>query len=313
MSPQAFSVLISKLTENAIELLNHDSRYKRTGLAILDALLDVNDEILPDRKILIAGYLRKVLENDKLSVDSSADILRSAALSLGHLARIASTTEIEFLQGFYLSEVVKWLYDSRSEVRRFCGVIILRQLAINSPAIIFNKRKSYFTALWDIIFEKNQLLREAAAEAIESTLVLFTQRENSDEYVRVVLSCVEAGFASNVQDKVHGSMLVVDALLTSLPPNDLLTTVRNVGKKFPDMIWEVLKRKDSKESYIKHKVMELIPKLASTSSAFFLQANFYTTPNNFLSFAMRHLLAMVKSVADRQIAYVALGTLSSTK
>jgi len=198
---------------------------------------------------------------------------------------VASTTEIEYLQNFYSTFVVKWLGDVRSEVRRFSSSLLLRQLAINSPALVFGKRKNFFSALWDVVFDKNQFLREAAGEAVEAVVVLFFQRESTDEVIRLALSHMELGFNSAAYERLHGGMIIFDAILSSVPGNDLLNTIRNIGKKYPELVWDVLKRKDNKESFLRYKVMDLIPKLAGASSATFIQANYHTSPNNYL---LRH-------------------------
>ena len=305
----SFSNLISRLSENAIEMFNNDVKYKKIGLTILDTLLDVNDEVVPERRIQIAENIKKLLENDKLHIDTNAEVLRNAAAAIGHLARVASTTEIEYLQNFYSTLVVKWLGDIRSEVRRFSSCLLLRQLAINSPALVFGKRKNFFSALWDVIFDKNQYLREAAGEAIESVVVLFFQRESTDEVIRLALSHMELGFNSAANERLHGGMIIFEAILSSVPSNDVLNTIRNIGKKYPELVWDVLKRKDSKESFLRYKVMDLIPKLAGASSATFVQANYHTSPNNYLSYVMRHLLSLIRVPADRHVAYIALGKL----
>jgi serine/threonine-protein kinase mTOR len=308
------SNLISRMVETGINLLNHDpkdSQYRIVGLVVLDCLLDVNDEIMAERRIEIANQLRKVLENDKQNIDATGNVLRKAADSIGHLARVASTTEIELLQEIFVANAMKWLSNQRPDAQKFSGSLIIAQLAINSPALIYMKRKQYFGAIWEVIFDRNGLVREAASESLDAAIVLVSQRENTDEYIRIALHQIEIGFNSTAAEKVHGALLIFNSLLASgaIPSTELLNTIRNVSMQLQDLFWDVLQRKDHKDPLIKNKVLVLIPKLAALSPATFMQRNQYTSPVNFLSYSVRHMLDVIYSNKDRAVAYVALGDL----
>ena len=309
-----FNNLISRLVDSGINLLvneQKDIKYKLAGLVVLDCLLDVECEIMPERRIEIANQLRKVLENERQNVETEAPVLRKAAAVIGHLAHVASTTEIEFLQDFYVTNAIKWLGDQRSEARFFSGVLILTQISINSPALIFAKRKNFFSVIWEVLFDKSLTIREAAAASLSALLLLVSQREPFDEYIRMALQQMEIGFASTSSEKIHGSMLILDCMLkgSTIPIKELLNTIRNVNVRLQDLIWEILSRKDSKDLNIKRQVVILIPKLALTSPSTFVQRNQYTQPLNFLSYSVRHILTAIYSHKDREIGYIALGNL----
>eukprot|EP01031_Cornospumella_fuschlensis_P036354 gene36354-44100_t len=178
----AFSNLMTKFVASGLDLLNvADSKepikYKIAGLTIFDCLLDVNDEIMPERRIEIANHICKVLENDKLSLATSEIVLKTASSSIGHFARVASSTEVEFLQNFYYPLALKLIVDSRSDGHRYAGAIILTQLANFSPALIFSKRKVLFNVIWDAVCDKNKTVRQAAATTLEASLQVISQRE----------------------------------------------------------------------------------------------------------------------------------------
>lgn len=308
------SNLISRMVETGINLLNYDpkdSQYRIVGLVVLDCLLDVNDEIMAERRIEIANQLRKVLENDKQNIDSTGNVLRKAADSIGHLARVASTTEIELLQEIFVTNAMKWLNNQRPDAQKFSGSLIIAQLAINSPALIYMKRKQYFGAIWEVIFDRNGFVREAASESLDAAIILVSQRENTDEYIRIALHQIEIGFNSTAAEKVHGALLIFNSLVASgaIPTIELLNTIRNVSMRLQDLFWDVLQRKDHRDPLIKNKVLVLIPKLAALSPATFMQRNQYTSPVNFLSYSVRHMLDVIYSNKDRAVAYVALGNL----
>jgi serine/threonine-protein kinase mTOR len=309
---QMFSNFISRLVSSGINLLNYDlkdSRYRIVGLVVLDCLLDINDEIMAERRVEIANQLRKVLENEKQNIEVTGDVIRKASESIGHLARVASTTEIEFLD-FYVTKSIEWLSPRRSDANKFSAVLILTQLATNSPALIFMKRKNFFTVIWEMIFDRNFLIREAAAGSLNAVMLLVSQRESTDEYIRLALHQIEIGCNSTYGEKIHGFLLIFDCLLSVsvIPSMELLNTIRNVNMRLQDLFWEVLQRKDSRDANIKQKVLVLIPKLAALSQATFIQHNQYTAPLNFLSYSVRHLLDVIYAHKDRSVAYLALGS-----
>ena len=313
-SQTAFSNLMTRLAGNGLDLLNHetrDTRFKIAGLSVLDCLLDVNDEIMPERRIEIVNHLRKVFENDKQPIETNIIVIRAAALSIGHFARIASAQEIEFLQNFYLPFAFKLLANSRSESQRFAGALILTQLAINSPSLLFARRKLLFSAIWEVVSDKNATVRGAAAEVLEVAFHLVSQRESLTEYLVIALQQIESGFKENTSEKVIGSLLIIDMIVGGavLTNSELQTMIRDQNLEAQEIIWKVLQRKDSRDVDVKHKVIDIIPNLASAFSATFSQKNAYTNSSTFLGFTVRFLLETIKAKRDRQIAYLSLGKL----
>jgi hypothetical protein len=313
-SQTAFSNLMTRLAGNGLDLLNHetrDTRFKIAGLSVLDCLLDVNDEIMPERRIEIVNHLRKVFENDKSAIESNIVVIRTAALSIGHFARIASPQEIEFLQNFYLPFAFKLVGNSRSDCQRFAGALILTQLSLNSPSLIFARRKLLFSAIWEVVSDKNSIVREAAAEVLQSAFHLVSQREPITEYLVIALTQIESGFTANTSEKVIGSLLIIDMIIGGnvLSNLELQNMIRDQNLEAQEIIWKVLQRKDSRDIDVKHKVIDIIPNLASAFSTTFSQKNIYTNGSTFLGFTVRFLLETIKGKRDRQISYISLGKL----
>ena len=313
-SQTAFSNLMTRLAGNGLDLLNHDTRdtrFKVAGLSVLDCLLDVNDEIMPERRIEIVNHLRKVFENDKSPLENNIIVIRAAALSIGHFARIASAQEIEFLQNFYLPFAFKLLGNNRSESQRFAGALILTQLAINSPSLLFARRKLLFSAIWEVVSDKNATVRGAAAEVLEVAFHLVSQRESLTEYLVIALQQIETGFKENTSEKVIGSLLIIDMIVGGavLTNAELQNMIRDQNLEAQEIIWKVLQRKDSRDVDVKHKVIDIIPNLASAFSSTFSRTNAYTQSSTFLGFTVRFLLETIRAQRDRQIAYISLGKL----
>jgi hypothetical protein len=73
--------LLQKFVNSGLELLNYEARdynpkYKIIGLIILDCLLDPSDENASDRRVEIASSLRKIFENERISVEQNETLAR---------------------------------------------------------------------------------------------------------------------------------------------------------------------------------------------------------------------------------------------
>lgn len=312
-TPISFSSAMTKLVSVALELLNYNEgkdilRYKVAGLVVFDCLIDVNDEIMPERKIEIANHICKVLENDKLPFTINETILRTAAASIGHFARVATNTEAEFLQNYYYPLAQKLLQDVRSEAHRLAGVLVLAQLAQNVPTLIFSKRKILFNVLWDVISDKSAIVRQSASIAFECSMQVISQRESMAEYVRNAFRQIEQGLSSTIHEKNLGALQILDTLLSGsvITLAELFSLIR---EQVQELIWKFFQKKDSKDSAVKQKVIELIPKVGGAFSSTFLQPNPYSVPNNYLGYSLKFLMEIIAARKDRGIAYISLGKL----
>jgi len=180
---------MNKFVTSSLDLLNHNDakdfvKCKLAGLIIFDCLLDVNDEIMPERRIEITNHIFKVLENDKQPIAINDIILNVASSSVGHFARVASTSEAEFLQNFYFPSAVKLIGNMKSESHRYAGALVFTQLAQNCPALIFSKRKTLFGLLWDVVNDKNATVRTAGALSLQASLHVISQREGLLDYLK---------------------------------------------------------------------------------------------------------------------------------
>ena len=313
-SQQAISNLVSRFVSSGQDLLSFADakdlvKFKISGLAVLDCVLEFNDDLVPLRRNDICNYLFKVLENERLPLS----VLKAAALSLGHFARIATTNEIEFLRETHLPSAFKLLQDQRSESHRYSGCIILTQLAVNSSALIFAERTELFKFIWDAMSDKNYWVREEAAETLRAGLKLVSQRENMAGYIKMALKFIldTLNSSSSSSERVVGSLNILNIIMGGIISNaELLNTIRNEKVQYQDIIWKVLQRKDhSKEGDVRMKIIEIIPNLAAAFSGAFLQPNSYTSNMNFLTFCFKYLIESVTGKKDRNLAYISLGRL----
>lgn len=333
-SQRAFLRFVATLTKNGFDLIafsdNRDvtmaMRYKIIGVVVLDCLLDVTDEISYDKRTNIVENIRRLFETEKASVESLALLLRTAAQVIGHFARIASTTEIEYLQNLYLTFILqKLIVNLKADSHRYGGALILQQLAINLPQLVYAKRKLILPTLWDLVSDKHAMVRGAAASTLEAVLQLISQREDIGEYIKSALKFIQTGFTSNLPEKILGSLIILNIIASGnvvsgeyfkntvscfhlFAAADLQSMVK-VSTLFNDVIIKAFQRKDAREQEVRLKVIEIIPKLAATFTPFFLQPNTLTGDQTLLTYAIKHMLNAAKSPIDRDASFLALGSL----
>lgn len=318
-SSVGFSSFITKLNASGVELLTYevkDLKYKIAAITVFDCLLDVVDELVPERRMdIISHPLRKILENDKVPLETSAPVLRLAALVIGHFARIGSTLEIEFLQNTYWPIVLRLLGDTKSPCHKFAGSLLVTQLSLNAPALIFASRKQLFTNIWDVVSDRSKLVRAAAAESLEVSLQLVSQRSYGamDGYIKTGLMQIETGLAANISEKIIGSLLILKIIVVST--NELQEKLLLDGAQICKLMWIVLSKKDNRDDDVKNQVLTTLPYLARAFSVEFIEQNKYTKPLNFLEYIVKFLLDTIKSSKyDNNFAskaYVTLGKLLS--
>lgn len=314
-----FSSSMNKLVTYALDLLNHHDtkdivKHKLAGLIIFDCLIDINDEIIPERRIEISNHIFKVLENDKLSLIVNEVILRTASSSIGHFARVASSSEAEFLQNFSFPLALKLLRDTKSDSHKFSGALILTQLAQNSPTLIFSKQRQVFAEICEIMSDKSPMVRSAAATALESVLRVIAQRESMSEYIKSAFKQVDSGLSATPQERIIGALCILDTILDGsvLTMGEVINAMRQYSIHPQDLIWKVLMRKDAKDLDVRRKVLEIIPNLARSFGNTFLQSNNYLTPpNNFLSYTTKFLIDLILEKKERVAAFLALTKLHS--
>jgi FKBP12-rapamycin complex-associated protein len=318
LSQIAFSNLMNKFVVSGLDLLNyHDSKdivkFKLAGLIIFDRLIDINDEIMPERRIEISNHIFKVLENDKLSLATNEIILRTAALSIGHFARVASSSEAEFLQNFSFPLALKLLRDTKSDSHKFAGALILTQLAQNSPTLIFSKQKQVFAEVCEIVSDKNYMVRSSAALALESVLKVIAQRESMGDYIRLALKQVDTALNSSSAEKIIGGLIILDTVIKGsiISMSEVHSTMRQFAFHPQDLIWKVLSKKDAKDAEVKQFVLDLLPTLARAFSGTFLQPNSCCPPYTFLNYSVKFLIEAVAEKRERTAAFTSLGKLHS--
>jgi hypothetical protein len=320
------SALLNKLYIHGLELLQTDlkdnvtARYKVGGVYLLDAVMAVNDDSNSSRRIDVSNNIRKLIfENERLNLEFSEPVVRAGAMLIGHFARISSAPEIEFLQRTYLDLFFRLIVSLRADHLRYAGAVISVQLSINSPSLVFGKRREVLARLWDAVGDKNSAVRLVAAEALEVVLQLISQREAISEYLTNAIKIAVSGFTSTTatpdNSRVVGSLLILSILISGkiIKLELLKEAIQKCGMLIEDFVWHVLQLFSKKlDLEARNLVVSLTPPLASAFSKNFISSNKYIPQSGtFLQYSVKQLLAIVKSKRDAAVAFVSLGQLFS--
>ncbi|XP_014254034.1 serine/threonine-protein kinase mTOR [Cimex lectularius] len=163
-------------------------------------------------------YLRYLLPSQDNGV------MELTAKAIGKLA-LVSGARSEFFVKFEIEKAKEWLNGERHEGKRHAAVLILRELAVCAPTYFFQQVQSVFEPVLRTIRDPKPAIRESAVEALRAALVVTAQRETTKQMQKPhwYKQCYEEakmGFDEvysrekvNRDDKIHGSLLVLNELL----------------------------------------------------------------------------------------------------
>jgi FKBP12-rapamycin complex-associated protein len=140
----------------------------------------------------------------------------AASKTLGQIAEIGGAV---FGEGFMDKEVpaaIEMLQADKQDSPRYAGVLILKELARNSP--------TYFHPYIGLVFDKiliplrdlRLIVREGAAELLAACLEIVTQRERQSlrsPYLSKILQDAQQGLKMSQPEIIHGSLLTYRELL----------------------------------------------------------------------------------------------------
>ncbi|ORZ13215.1 armadillo-type protein [Absidia repens] len=260
-----------------------DINEKLGAIIAIDRLIDLEPEGNSSR---YNSYLSLMLPyNDP-------QVMIPAARALGRLAISSSTFTADFVDT-QVEHALEWLQGDRS---RLAAVLVLRELAINAPTLIYAYVPRILDLVWLALRDSRPIIRENAADCLSQCLEIVQQRETPLRrtwYTRIWEE-VNRGLRNGTADAIHGSLLVMRELLL------------HAGMFMTDMYRDVcditLRFKDSRDLLIRKTVVTIIPTLASYDPSTF--AEFY------LRKSMSHLLSLLKKDRDKRDAFITIGKIA---
>jgi FKBP12-rapamycin complex-associated protein len=267
-------------------------------LIVVDHLLDVDGEETIEFKqnlFRFYNYVKHLLPNSDLNV------MLAASKTLGQIAEIGGAAFGERFMDYEVPAAIGLLQGDKQEPGRYASVLILKELARNSPI--------YFHSHIDLVFDKiimplrdpRVIVREGAAELLAACLEIIAQRERQGRSLHLtkILNDAQAGLKTNQPEIIHGSLLTYRELLLHggmVSPSTLCDSLQSqlsqfMRENFMDTAESILRFRTSRDPLVRKMVITLIPTLAVYDTATFSE--------HFLHKAMGHLLTLLSKSHER--------------
>ncbi|KAI0078720.1 phosphatidylinositol 3-kinase [Panus rudis PR-1116 ss-1] len=278
----------SKIWEETINRKLSDLVHSQTnteklgGILAIDHLLDAKGggfiEAYPYK---FYNYVKALLPN------TDVNVMLAASKTLGRIAALGSPTFGEDFMDYQVGEAIEILQADKQEPGRYAGVLILKELARNSP--------TYFQAHIGLVFDKilvplrdpRLIVRESAAELLAACLEIITQRDRQarSPFLLKILQDAQMGMKMPQPEIIHGSLLTYRELL--------LHGGMFMKENFLDAAERILNFKTHRDSHVRKMVITLIPTLAVYDTQTFSE--------HYLHKAMGHLLTQLEKPAERSV------------
>ncbi|OCH96265.1 FAT-domain-containing protein [Obba rivulosa] len=292
MSPDA----AAKLWENTItprlfDLIHSQSNVEKLGgILAIDHLLNVEAAGTEFRGNLfrIYNYVRSLLPNPDINV------MLAASKTVGRIAEIGGPAFGERFMDLEVQAAIALLQGDKQEPSgRSAGVLILKELARNSP--------TYFHSYIGIVFDKilvplrdsRVIVRESAAELLAACLeiIIHRERQTRSPILLKILQDAQLGLKMAAPEVIHGSLLTYRELL--------LHGGMFMKEGFLDAAEQILSFKTHRDALIRKTVITIIPTLAAYDTSSFSEHHLHR--------AMAHLLTQLDKPNERSVAFIAIG------
>ncbi|KAK8146497.1 phosphatidylinositol kinase- protein kinase tor1 [Beauveria asiatica] len=293
LNPEQFLSFYNTVNNKITQLITHggDSAERLGGIYALDALVDFDGVDVALKYTRFTQNLKTVLRGKDMNP------MRPAAVALGKLCRPGGSLISELVDS-EVNTALEWLQNDRVEERRYSAVLVLRELAVNAPTLMYQYIQTIFELIWVGLRDTRQQIREASAETVSACFRIIRDRDQEMKQIWMAKIYNEArqGFKVNAVEYTHASLLVLKELLEQ-------------GGMFMQEHYQeacdiVFRHKDHREPIVRNTVVLLIPDLASYSPADFAQS--------WLHKFMVYLSGMLKKDKERNDAFLAIGNIANS-
>ncbi|KAL1936471.1 hypothetical protein VTP01DRAFT_605 [Rhizomucor pusillus] len=281
LSDEKLARFTSDINKRISELMHgNDNNEKLGAITAIDRLIDLEPEGYANR---FHNYLRHVLPYH------DPQVMIPAAKALGRLA-ISSSTFTADLVDTQVEHALEWLHGDRS---RLAAVLVLRELAINAPTLIYAYVHRILDFIWVALRDPRQIIRENAADCLSQCLEIVQQRETPmrKTWYNKIWQEANKGLQLHSPEATHASLLAMRELL--LHAGMFMTDM------YKDVCTIILDRKDARDQLIRKTVVTIIPTLASYDPT--------TFADQYLHKSMSHLLGLLRKDRDKRDAFIVIG------
>ncbi|KZF22892.1 phosphatidylinositol 3-kinase tor2 [Xylona heveae TC161] len=292
LTPEKFQEYYNLVNGRVAQLVVHsnDTNERIGGILALDRLIDFDGDDAAQKTTRFSSYLRSVMRSN----DTAAMVV--AARALGRLATPGGTLTAELVES-EVKAALEWLQSDRQENRRFAAVLSLRELAKNSPTLLYAFVPQIFDVIWVALRDPKVLIRESAAEAASACFEIISARDaqlRQQWFSRIYEEALQ-GLRLPSTEAIHGSLLTIKELF--------LRGGMFMHDHYRDACEIILRYKDHREPLVRRQIVVLIPILAAYAPMDFV--------TNYLHKVMVYLQGQLKREKDRNAAFIAIGKIAS--
>ena len=338
LPPRDSLSLLSDVTSAVLAMVGSQNVWEQLGgLCVMDDMCDCR---VDSHELIIIRFATafRLLFNRTASTTQPVDniVLEKAAKVLGHLARVgltvggggsvsggggsgsvvsgsstqqseaskglstASLTLTEELVEFQVGQALERLAQSTQPQRLLCAVLVLSQLALNTPTLFNPHISAFLDHIWAAVWSGRVEVRQAAVQALRVCLLDISKRSQrwrvqcySQLYNTAMHPFTNRKAQSNASH-IHGSLLVLGELLNTAPA-DLIAAHFNI---VADLL---LRYRSSSQPTVVRTVIQLLPRLAAVDRRSFV--------DEYMSECVSWLLSECEESRNGDVAFVSIGQL----
>ncbi len=155
------------------------------------------------------NYVRHQLPNHDIN------LMLAASKTLGQIAHAGGSAFGDKFMDYEVQAAIELMQPDKQESPRYAGVLILKELAKNSPSHF----SSHIGVVLDNIIlplrDSRVIVREGAAELLAACLEIITKREKQSRntHLQKILLDAQHGLRQSQPEVIHGSLLTYRELL----------------------------------------------------------------------------------------------------
>ena len=114
-----------------------------------------------------------------------------------------------------MQKAFEWM-ESREEGRRLASVLLIRELAKNSPTLVYGFVGQVFKEIWVVLKDPRELIRKVAAEAVSACFEITAARDpqfRKQWFTTIYDQCLKILNTTASIDEQHGALLILRELL----------------------------------------------------------------------------------------------------
>ncbi|GFS18339.1 serine/threonine-protein kinase mTOR [Elysia marginata] len=284
-----------------------DVNERKGGVLAIVSLLGGDGGNINTRVTRFANYLMNLLPSSYYDLG----VMEMAAKAVGILALSSGTYASEYVE-FEVRRALEWLVSDRNEGRRQAAVLVLKELAMNTPTFFYQQVQQFFDSIFFAVRDPKSSIREGAVAALRAALSVTTQRETKASQRSVYkdvgnrsrgLSSVSA--LQQIQQKSSPLYAFCPGAKDSqqkIPPFESKTCKDLMTGNFDRICNLMLAHRTSRNVHVQQTLLSSLPRLAAFNPPVFSRIYLQETIN--------FLLSILKRERDRSQAFLALGFLA---